>query len=140
MKAGCPFCEIVSGKASASIVYEDATILVFMDRYPANIGHTLIIPRDHWENIFEIPEKILVKMVTIAKKVSIAVKKTVNADGIRIIQLNGKAAGQVVMHIHIHIIPAISKFESTLRHRGRLKPEREELDKIALKIRKNLQN
>ena len=134
----CPFCEIISGKAKSSKVYEDTTVLAFMDINPTNIGHTLVIPREHWENIFEVPEEILSRMATIVKKISIAVKKAIFADGIRIIQLNGKVAGQVIMHIHIHIIPVFLKYESTLGYSDRLKPERKELDKIAEKIRENL--
>ena len=57
MNLQCPFCSIVSGNASASIIYENGNLLVFMDLNPANIGHTLIVPRKHWENIYEIPEK-----------------------------------------------------------------------------------
>jgi histidine triad (HIT) family protein len=138
MNADCPFCNIASGKTEASIVYEDATILAFMDLNPANVGHTLVVPREHYENIYEIPEKLLAQMVTVVKRVCVAVKKTVDADGIRVVQLNGRAAGQVVMHIHIHIIPTVSKGGAVMWHRGRLTPERKELDETARKIRENL--
>ena len=138
MSSVCPFCSIASGKAPASIVYEDATVLAFMDLDPANIGHTLVVPREHWENIYDAPEKILAEMAAVVKKVSVAVKKTVGAAGIKVIQLNGRAAGQVVMHIHIHVIPASYKPETMKGHPGRINLERKDLDETARKIRENL--
>ena len=134
----CPFCKIADGTASASLVYEDDNVLAFLDINPSSIGHTLVVPRDHWENIHEIPEKILAEIIIVTKKISIAIKKTVNAEGIKIIQLNGRAAGQMVMHIHFHIIPILPEFEKIRNHVSRMKISREKLDEIALKIKKNL--
>ena len=138
MSDDCPFCKIASGEATASIVYEDANVIAFMDLSPASDGHTLVVPKEHYENIYEVPEKLLTQMATVVKRISIAVKKSVNANGIKIIQLNGRAAGQVVMHIHIHIIPTVLRADAIIGHRGRLTPKRTELDEIAKKIRKNL--
>ncbi len=144
MNVNCPFCSIASGKTTASIVYEDATVLAFMDMNPANLGHTLVVPREHWENIYEVPEKVLAEVVGVVKRVSGAVKKTVGAEGISILQLNGRAAGQSVMHFHVHVIPRfrgdhISKaIGAMVGHQGLEKPERIDLDKIAKKIRENL--
>ena len=134
----CPFCKIATGMASASLVYEDDNVLAFLDINPSNIGHTLVVPRDHWENIYEIPENILTEIIIVTKKISIAIKKTVNAEGIKIIQLNGRAAGQMVMHIHFHIIPILSEFEKVRDNDRRIKTSREKLDETALKIKKNL--
>jgi histidine triad (HIT) family protein len=134
----CPFCKIAEGIASASLVYEDDNVLAFLDINPSNIGHTLVVPRDHWENIFEIPEKILAEIIVVTKKISTTIKKTVNAQGIKIIQLNGRAAGQMVMHIHFHIIPILSEFEKISNHVSRMKISREKLDETALKIKTNL--
>jgi histidine triad (HIT) family protein len=75
----CPLCKIACGKAPASIIYEGATVLVFMDLNPARIGYTLVVPRDHWENIYEIPENILTEIFSVVKRVSAAVKKTLGA-------------------------------------------------------------
>ena len=108
MSAVCPFCSIASGKAQTNIVYEDATVLAFMDLNPANFGHTLVVPRKHWENIYEVPENVLADLFSVVKRISSAVKKTVGAEGISVLQLNGRAAGQTVMHFHIHIIPRFS--------------------------------
>jgi histidine triad (HIT) family protein len=138
MDETCPFCRIASGKAQASIIYEDEHVLAFMDLNPIDVGHTLVIPRQHWENIYEVPEETLTKLITVVKRISIAVKKTVDADGIRIIQLNGRAAGQMVFHLHFHVIPASSKSKVHMGYHGRVASERTELDEIAQKIRENL--
>lgn len=145
MSVVCPFCGIASGKASASIVYEDAAVVVFMDLNPANIGHTLVVPREHWENIYEVPDDALADLFSVVKRVSAAVKKTVGAEGISVLQLNGRAAGQTVMHFHVHVIPRfrgdpLSKAVGAMvGHEGFEKPERRGLDETARKIRENLQ-
>jgi histidine triad (HIT) family protein len=137
MSVVCPFCSIAAGKTLASTVYEDDTVLAFMDMNPANVGHTLVVPREHWENIYEIPEKVLVDIIVVVKRISSAVKKTVNAEGISILQLNGRAAGQSVMHFHVHIIPRF-RGDSIVGHKGFERPERRELEEIAKKIQENL--
>ena len=81
----CPFCGIASGKAPASIVYEDSTVLAFMDLNPASVGHTLVVPREHWENIYEVPETVLADLFSVVKRVSVAVKRAQLVD---IFQLN----------------------------------------------------
>ena len=136
LSAVCPFCSIASGKAPASMVYENAAVLAFMDLNPANDGHALVVPREHWENIYEIPEKTLAEMAPVIKRVSVAVKETVGADGISVLQLNGRAAGQMVMHFHVHVIPRfrgdiISKaLGAMIGHKGLKMPERRELCNI----------
>ena len=101
----CIFCKIIKGEIGAHKVYEDKDTLAFLDINPVNIGHVLVIPKGHYANIFEIPEKDLLDVVRTVKKVSHAVKKGLKADGINITMNNEPAAGQVVFHLHIHIIP-----------------------------------
>ena len=119
------------------MVYEDEHTLAFMDLNPVDVGHTLIIPRQHWENIYDVPEETLTKLITVVKRICVAVKKTFDADGIKVIQLNGSAAGQVVFHLHFHVIPA-NKSGVWRGHHGRAASERTELDETAQKIRENL--
>jgi histidine triad (HIT) family protein len=143
MNTDCPFCKIVSGQAAVSVVYDDTDFLAFMDLNPASHGHTLIIPREHWENIFEIPEKILVKMAPVIKLICKGVKKAIGAEGISIFQLNGKAAGQVVMHFHVHVIPRfsgdiMSKAPGAIVKHHKLSPDRRKLDEIARRIQDHL--
>ena len=143
MSGSCSFCGIASGKEQASVVYVDDSIVAFMDLRPANVGHTLVVPREHWETIYDIPEKILADLFAVVKRVSVAVKKTVGAEGISILQFNERAAGQSVRHFHVHVIPrsrgdAISKFMGAMLGLGFEKVEREDLDEIAEKIEENL--
>jgi histidine triad (HIT) family protein len=144
MSVNCPFCNIATGKAAASIVYEDAAIISFLDLNPTNVGHTLVVPKQHWENIYEIPEDVLAEVAAVAKRVSAAVKKTVGAGGISILQLNGRAAGQSVMHFHVHVIPRFigdpisTAIGAMVGHHGSIKPTKKELENIAYKIQKNL--
>ena len=138
MSNQCPFCSIAGGSASASMVYEDSNILAFMDLNPIREGHTLIVSREHWENLYDIPEKTLSELIAVVKRVAVAVKKTVGADGIQIIQNNGRSAGQVVMHIHFHVIPMFSEPRKRGRF-GRVMQNRKTLDEMAQKIKQNLQ-
>ena len=130
----CIFCKIVQKQVPASVVYEDEHVLAFMDIRPINEGHTLVIPKKHFADIFEISEELNAYVNRIVKKVALAVKQESNADGISIIQQNGKAANQVVFHLHVHVIP---KFEGkeTMRFRDLVIVNREKLDEIAAKIR-----
>ena len=133
----CIFCKIVQNQIPASVVYEDERVLAFLDIKPLNEGHTLVIPKAHYENIFDIPSSLIKYVHGVTKQIAFAVKKTTNADGISIIQQNGKAAGQDVFHLHVHIIP---------RYEGQKLPSfselseanREELNQTAAKIRDNL--
>jgi len=133
----CIFCKIVRKQAPASIIYEDETVMAFLDIRPLNEGHTLVIPKKHYVNVFDIPEDQLNKVHKVAKQVSIAIKEATNADGISIIQQNGKAAGQDIFHLHVHAIP---RFEGQkLPSFSALKEvERAKLDEMAKRIRRQL--
>ena len=133
----CIFCKIVRKQAPASIIYEDETVMAFLDIRPLNIGHTLIIPKKHYVDIFDISENLLSQVHKVAKQASIAVKKAANADGISIIQQNGKAAGQDIFHLHVHVVP---RFEGQkLPHFSDLKEvERAKLEEMAKKIKQHL--
>jgi histidine triad (HIT) family protein len=135
----CIFCKIVLKQASASIIYEYETAMAFLDIRPLTEGHTLIIPKKHYVDIFDIPEDQLSQVYSVAKQVSTAVKKAINSDGISIIQQNGKAAGQDIFHLHVHIVP---RFEGQkLPGFNTLKEvERAKLDDTAKKIKKQLKN
>lgn len=101
----CIFCKIVKKQVPSSIIHEDDSVLAFLDIRPVNEGHTLVIPKEHYADIFDIPSELLGKVHQVTKKVAIAVKKAVKADGISIIQQNGRAANQDIFHLHVHIIP-----------------------------------
>jgi len=101
----CLFCKIAKGDIPCSKIYEDDKMLAFLDIMPVNKGHALVIPKEHYEDIFQIPDYILAEMATMLKKVSTAVKHGVEADGINLLMNNHEAAGQVVPHAHFHVIP-----------------------------------
>lgn len=105
MDNNCIFCKIINGEIPSFTVYEDDTFKVILDRFPAAPGHMLIIPKEHYANMFELPEKVSAKIYPLAQKLATKVKDVVGADGINIVQNNGKAAGQTVYHFHLHIIP-----------------------------------
>ncbi len=104
----CIFCKIVKGEIPADRVYEDENCLAFLDITPVNPGHVLLIPKKHYENLYDLPDEILGKMAPIIKKLAIAMKKAVDAEGINIGMNNERPAGQLVNHAHFHIMPRFS--------------------------------
>ena len=101
----CLFCGIVSGKIPSIKVFEDSQHLAFLDINPRNPGHTLAIPKRHYEVVMDMPETEAGKLFELVKRLSVNIKTATKADGISIIQNNYKPAGQVVPHVHFHVIP-----------------------------------
>jgi histidine triad (HIT) family protein len=101
----CLFCKIVAGAVPAARVYEDAATVAFLDINPVNFGHALVVPREHRKNVFDAPEATLCAMVAAGKKLASAVKSAVAADGVNLIMNNERAAGQLIDHAHLHIVP-----------------------------------
>lgn len=132
-KDDCIFCKIANGEISHHKVYENDQVLVFLDLNPVNEGHVLIIPKDHYENIYEIPEDMLNNLIKTAKMMSLVIKKTMQADGINVYMNNEKAAGQIIYHAHIHIIPRFLNDGFTY-WKGRKTYLEEEFKKTAKKI------
>jgi histidine triad (HIT) family protein len=137
MSENCIFCKIARKEAPASMVYEDAAVMAFMDIRPVSKGHTLIIPKQHYVDIYDIPDQLLGAVHVATKKIAVAVKKVTNADGISIVQQNGKAAGQDIFHFHVHVIP---KFEGKKSPTfGELRVEsRETLERAAQMIKQKM--
>lgn len=125
----CVFCKIVAGEIPCYKVYEDDDFLAFLDMYPVNNGHTLVIPKKHYDNIFELPENVASKYFVVVKKIAEIVKKIMNADGINIGMNNLPAAGQVVFHSHIHVIPRFKN--DGLNHWGNKEVDPLEMQRIA---------
>lgn len=99
------FQKIINREIPADIVYEDDATLAFLDIHPNNPGNTLVIPKQFARNIFDVDEETLARVMYTVRKVAPAVKKAVQAGGVNIIINNEQAAGQVVFHFHVHIIP-----------------------------------
>ena len=104
-KQDCIFCKIAKGTMEAAVVFENSEFKVILDAFPSGKGHTLIIPKEHITNIYEIDGDTAGKLFGLATHVAKALKKVLNCDGINIIQNNEEAAGQTVFHLHMHIIP-----------------------------------
>lgn len=105
MSDGCVFCKIIRKELPASIVYEDENVIAFLSNRPVNEGHTLVVPKKHYVDIHDLPEVDAANLFTVTKRIARCVRDAMVPAGIRIVQNNGSAAGQVVFHMHIHIIP-----------------------------------
>lgn len=101
----CIFCKIIAGEIPCSKIYEDDLFIGFLDIRPIHKGHALIVPKKHFENIFDTPDAEAGAIYSVLMKISAAVKKATACDAINIVQNNGPEAGQEVFHSHLHIIP-----------------------------------
>ena len=132
----CLFCNIIQGAEPSSKIYEDENTNAFLDIFPTNPGHTLVVPKEHSLNIYDISEDALCEVMKIVKKLAPIIKKAVEADGVNIIMNNDRAAGQIIDHAHVHIVPRID--DDGFRHwKGTLYKEGE-MEQVAEKIRKEL--
>lgn len=104
----CIFCKIAAGEIPCFKVYEDERVLAFEDINPISEGHTLIIPKKHAQNLWEIPEKDLAAIHLASQKVGNAIREALDPAGIAVLQLNGRGVNQVVMHYHLHLMPRAS--------------------------------
>ncbi len=104
-KDNCIFCKIVNGDIPSRKLYEDDNFIVIMDVSPASKGHSLIIPKEHYANIYELPDELCAEAMKIAKKMATKMTEALHADGFNILQNNGEVAGQTIFHFHMHLIP-----------------------------------
>ncbi len=103
--ADCIFCKIIAGEIPSFKIYEDDDTFAFMDINPANEGHALVIPKEHAADVHEVSEAAIAATVVSAKKVAAAIDKTLQPEGLNLLQCNGPAAAQSVMHFHMHVLP-----------------------------------
>ena len=101
----CVFCDIIEGRTPAEVVFEDEETLAFMDINPANPGHTLIIPKRHVRDIYELDDETATVVIRTTVRVARAIKRALQPDGMNLVQSNGRAGGQEIFHFHMHIIP-----------------------------------
>jgi histidine triad (HIT) family protein len=104
-KDNCIFCKLANGEIPTNSIYEDDTFKVILDNGPATLGHALILPKDHYENLYDLPDETAEKAIILAKRVAERMKDVLDCDGLNLVQNNGSAAGQTVMHFHLHVIP-----------------------------------
>lgn len=125
----CIFCKILNGDIPSRKVFENKRFIAILDAFPANEGHTLVIPKKHFENIFEIDEETISEAYRIAKNIAEKIKINMGIENINILQNNGVIAGQSVNHFHIHIIPRIEK-DTVIIKSEVMEISTERLDKI----------
>jgi histidine triad (HIT) family protein len=139
----CIFCKIVDGNVPSSNVYEDDVCLAFMDIQPVNPGHVLVIPKEHFEDLIDLPAEVGAHLFQVAQRIVLSLPKAdVMIEGADLFLAHGEAAGQEVFHVHLHIIPRFTGdgFGFTFGPNYMNLPERQELDSIAAQIKQQLEN
>lgn len=130
----CLFCDIISGKKTGHFIYEDETHVAFLDKYPIDVGHSLVVPRKHHELITDMSADKVGDLFSKVPKIVNGVLQAIDADAFSLGQNNGRAAKQIIPHVHVHIIPRYN-------HKGTIWTKRaisneDELSKLAQKIRR----
>ncbi len=130
----CIFCKIANGEIPSSTIYEDEDFRVFLDLGPAARGHALIVPKEHYANIYELEDTLCSRVFLLAKKLALHMTEVLHCDGFNIMQNNGAVAGQTVFHFHLHLIPRYEGDKAGIRwNPGSAKPE--ELAKLVEMLR-----
>ena len=111
IKKQCIFCKILAGEILAYYVYQDKKVVAFLDIQPGNPGHLLVVPKKHYSVLPQMPDEEVGHLFTVAKQLSGIVFDAVGAEGVNIVQNNGQVAGQMVPHVHVHVIPRMQKDE-----------------------------
>ena len=134
--AHCTFCDLIHGAAEVSICYEDATAIAFMDIQPVNTGHVLVVPKEHYESLLDLPPDVGLHLFEVAMQLGPIIRRVAGTDGMNMIVNSGAAAGQDVFHYHVHLIPRRvgDGFEVPLPFPGSEMPDRQRLDATAARI------
>ena len=138
MSANCLFCRIVAGEIPSTRVYEDADTLAFMDIGPIIKGHTLVIPKKHYDPITQTPEDVLARVMAVVRKIAQAQVNGLKADGVNVLNANGEAAGQQVPHIHFHVVPRFKADGHHWNWAAKKYDSLDEMKKMAEEIKKAL--
>ncbi len=133
---GCVFCAIVAGRLPSHQVWQDAATLAFMDIRPACEGHLLVIPRRHFETLYEADDETLAAVAASTRRVALALRAALEPDGLSVVQANGEAAGQSVAHYHVHLLPRTRG--QRLRMHGAEPGDPERLAALAARIAERL--
>ena len=129
----CLFCKIANGEIPSKTVYEDDKFRVFLDLGPAAKGHALIVPKEHYANLYELPEDTAADVMRLAKKMAALMKEKMHCGGLNLVQNNGELAGQTIHHFHMHVIP---RYEDDGQKIGWNpgEPTQEELEEVRAQI------
>ena len=129
----CIFCKIAAGEIPSKTLYEDEKFRVILDLGPATRGHALVIPKEHYADLYEIPEETAGEAMKVAKKMAAVMTEKLKADGFNIVQNNGEVSGQSVFHFHIHLIPRYENDGQTINWK-QTSPTAEELAAVKEEI------
>jgi histidine triad (HIT) family protein len=132
----CVFCRIIGGDETVSIIHEDEEIIAFMDVQPLYRGHTLVVPKAHYKNLFYVPEDLAARTFATARRILPGLRKATNCRAVNLFSPNGAHGGQDVFHFHLHLIPVPEgkPFPLQLPDPGAPVPSRSELDVMAARI------
>lgn len=136
-KDDCIFCKIAAGEIPSRKIYEDKDLIAIMDLSPTSKGHSLIIPKEHYTNIYDIDEKIAGKVMKTAKKLATKMTVALNCDGFNLLQNNGETAGQTMFHFHMHLIPRYKDADNNMLKFTSVSFSDEEMDAIRDQIIKD---
>lgn len=128
-KDNCIFCKIINGEIPSHVLYEDEQFKVILDVNPATKGHALILPKEHYANLYELPEETAADAMKLAQRMMRKMTEKLDCDGFNIVQNNGEAAGQTVFHFHMHLIPRYKNDGEILKYIAG-EPGQEELERI----------
>ncbi len=134
----CIFCKIINKSIPNAIVYENDKFLVFLDKYPINYGHTLLVPKDHFNTILEMPINLVGEMYSLVPNLAKAIITTIDGNGFNISQNNGRSANQIIPHVHVHIVPRFAREKIKGQWPMRKIASIEELKNLAEKIIANI--
>ncbi len=131
----CIFCDIISSSREGHFIYEDDSHVAFLDKYPIDKGHTLVVPKQHYEKITDMPEEMVGILFSKIPKIAQAIMKTTGAVAFSLAQNNGRAAKQIIPHVHVHIIPRYAEMGAVWTKRTI--PSSDELNSQATQIKSN---
>jgi histidine triad (HIT) family protein len=134
----CVFCKIVAGEIPSIKVYEDKDVVAFLDIQPVSVGHTLIIPKEHSDNLGEMTDEGICPLFLAAQKVSKALKAALDIPAYNLVVNVGEGAGQIIHHTHVHVIPRYP--DDGLEHWPKVEVSEEQLNRAAEKIRRCTEN
>ena len=129
----CIFCKIANGEIPSKTLYDDGKFRVILDLGPATKGHALILPKDHYKNLYELPEDYAADAIKLAKKMMTQMTEKLGCEGFNLVQNNGELAGQTVFHFHMHMIPRYQNDGQTIGWKPG-EPTQEELEEIRKQI------
>ncbi len=134
MKDECIFCKLANGVIDTNTLYENDDFRVIFDSGPASKGHVLILPKEHYENVYEMPDELAGKAFVLAKKTADIMRQITGCEGVNILQNNGRAAGQTVFHFHMHVIPRYKDGKEMILWKAGT-PDQKEIDDIISKAK-----